>query len=251
MPLPLIPILIVGGLVSAAAKGAAMLAESNVKDANADLQAAEGRAYEKNRQYANRRLEYRKELEALLGSTAADYEAFIAKYSLLVDELAGWTPEPWLKERMGELVVSRPLMIQPSFDQPVSANAMHGSRLITSGTNLSRTNPSLGQNMQGLGAITVAGSYVTQQVDTVVEARKYTASVRAYLFALNQTIEGFDARFASELHDDQWAVYRLRMVLYELDTATEFAESPNGIQSRAIVRRSLIEFLTGLIGKYA
>ena len=41
----------------------------------------------------------------------------------------------------------------------------------------------------------------------MTEAKKYVSSPRAHLFVLNKTLEGSDARFAAELHEDQWAVY--------------------------------------------
>ena len=252
MPLPLIPILIVGGLISAAAKGAAMMAESDVKKVNQELDAAEARAWDKNRQYASRRLAYRQELEGILAEVSARYAAFVQRYSLVASELASWQPEPWLRERMGEPIVRRPLLIEPQFDQPANMQQVSaGFRAYQSATNLTRTNPSLGQNMQGVAMIGTAAAYVTQQVDLAVEAKEFIASARAYLFALNRTIDGFDARFAAELNEDQWSVYRLRMVLYDLESAPEYAESANGIRSRAIVQQSLIEFLTGLIGRYS
>jgi hypothetical protein len=252
MPIHLLPLLIVGGLVSAAAKGAAMIAESDVKEVNQELDAAEARAYEKNRQYAGRRLAYKQELEGILAEATARFSAFLAKHSLAAKEIAGWKPEPWLRERMGELVIRRPLMIEPQFDQPANMQQIFaGFRVYQSGASLARTNAVWGQNVQGLALIGTAGAYVTQQVDLTVEAKKFVAAARAYLFALNKTIEGFDARFARELYEDQWSVYRARLVLYEFDTAVEFAESENGIRCRAIVQQHLIELLQGLIGRYS
>ena len=251
MPLPLIPIAIGGGLIAAAARGTALLAERSVKNTNAEIQAAERRAAEKNQQYASRRLQRKNELEESLAKASLEYESFLAAHRLTLGDVAEWKPEPWLQQRMGELIISRPLLIQPQFNAPATANQVAGQRMMIDGQIVSRTNPNLGQNMQGLGAIAAVGAYISQQTNTVVDATKYNASARAYLFALAQTIDGFDARFAFEVEDDRRSVHMLVTLLHEVQPSGSALHTEAVIKNCAIVHRRLVESLTALIGKYS
>jgi hypothetical protein len=141
MPLPLIPIAIGGGLIAAAARGAALLAERSVKNTNAAIQAAERRAAEKHQQYASRKLQRRNELEESLARASSEYESFLAAHRLTLGDVAEWKPEPWLQQRIGKLTISRPLLVQPQFNAPATTNQVVGQRMMIQGQNVSRTNP--------------------------------------------------------------------------------------------------------------
>jgi hypothetical protein len=244
MPIPLI-LLLGGGAMAAASRAASWLAERHVRQVNQQVAAAEASAAAKNAQYRDARLQQRTAFEARLG-TAADVYREILRWGNLDDEtVAASLPETWVLERIGELRMSRPLLIQPQFDRPLEMEQMKGYRAFQAGTNIARDNPAVGGAMQGVGMAYTAGAYISQQTKFVGDADKYIANAKLFITSLNQTIALFDTRYRDESTDDNRSVQRLETLLAEL-------QQPSlDFLATAYVQRTLITFLQSLITKYA
>ncbi len=247
MPLPFL-ILLGGGAVAAAARGAAWLAEQRVDQINSVMLEVEGRARQVNEAYRDKRQYWKLEYERRLSALSGAYEALLSSNGWTASDLADCSPEPCLLERMGDLSVGRPLLIAPNFNPPESQHQLAGFRAYAQGRSISQTNPRMGGAMQNLGMIAAAGSYVTQQTDIIGDANKYVASAKVHIETLRRAIDGFDKAFAAEVERDLRNAQRAESVLNEL-----LWETPNRDDARSTgaVLQIVVGYLGELVEKYA